>query len=55
MGDADGAFAWLERARVQRDTAMFWLKTDPLLKKIRGDPRWAELLRRAESPPGPEP
>jgi len=54
MGDADGAFAWLERARIQRDTAMFWLKTDPLLKKIRGDPRWAELVRRAESPPASE-
>jgi tetratricopeptide (TPR) repeat protein len=55
MGDADSAFEWLERARVQRDTAMFWLKTDPLLKKIRGDPRWAELVRRADSQPDPEP
>jgi TolB-like protein len=54
MGDADGAFAWLERARIQRDTGMFWLKTDPLLKRIRGDPRWAELLRRAELPSGSE-
>jgi TolB-like protein/Flp pilus assembly protein TadD len=50
-GDLDGAFAWLERARVQRDTAMFWVKTDPLLRKIRGDPRWPVLLERAGLPP----
>ena len=50
-GEADRAFAWLEKARAKRDTAMFWLKTDPLLRKIRGDPRWAELLRRADLPP----
>jgi serine/threonine-protein kinase len=49
-GDADAAFAWLEKARTMPDTAMFWLKTDPLLQKIRGDRRWAELLRRANLP-----
>ena len=48
-GEADQAFAWLERARAQRDTAMFWLKTDPLLRKIRGDPRFAAILRRVDA------
>jgi eukaryotic-like serine/threonine-protein kinase len=51
QGDADGAFLWLEKARALPDTAMFWLKTDPLLQKIRGDPRWAALLERAGLPP----
>jgi serine/threonine-protein kinase len=51
QGDADGAFAWLEKARALPDTAMFWLKTDPLLQKIRGDPRWPALLERAGLPP----
>ncbi len=50
-GEADRAFAWLEKARAKRDTAMFWLKTDPLLRKIRGDPRWPALLERAGLPP----
>ena len=50
-GDADAAFAWLERARSLPDTAMFWLKTDPLLDPIRGDARWPKLLERAGLPP----
>ncbi len=50
-GNADAAFGWLEKARTFPDTAMFWLKTDPLLRKIRGGPRWEELLRRAALPP----
>jgi TolB-like protein/Flp pilus assembly protein TadD len=49
-GEKDRAFEWLEKARVNKDTAMFWLKTDPLLRKVRGDRRWTELLRRANLP-----
>jgi TolB-like protein/Tfp pilus assembly protein PilF len=51
FGDADRAFAWLEKALALPDTAMFWLKTDPLLDGIRGDPRWPALLERAGLPP----
>jgi TolB-like protein/tetratricopeptide (TPR) repeat protein len=50
-GEADLAFEWLEKARAKRDTAMFWLKTDPLLRKIRGDQRWPVLVERAGLPP----
>jgi len=50
-GNADAAFTWLEKARTYPDTAMFWLKTDPLLDGIRGDPRWPALLERAGLPP----
>ena len=51
-GDPDRAFEWLEKARTQRDTAMFWLKTDPLLRKIRGDPRYAALVRKIDGAAG---
>jgi TolB-like protein/tetratricopeptide (TPR) repeat protein len=44
--DADGAFAWLDRAYKQRDAGMLWIKADPLLKGLRGDPRFLELLRK---------
>ena len=44
-GDADRAFEWLERARLQHDGGLFLLNVDPILKPLRGDPRFA-LLRR---------
>ncbi len=49
-GDADRAFEWLERAWRERDPAITWLKFDPLLRRIRGDRRYAALLRRANLP-----
>lgn len=50
-GEADEAFAWLERAYRQRDARLACcLKTDPLLKRIRNDPRYAALLRRMKLP-----
>ncbi len=42
----DKAFMWLERAYDQRDGAMINIKVDPLLKSLRPDPRYAELLRK---------
>ncbi|HZY02475.1 MAG TPA: protein kinase [Anaeromyxobacteraceae bacterium] len=49
-GEADRAFEWLERARVQRDTGMGYVKTDQLLRKVRGDRRFQDLLRRLDLP-----
>jgi len=49
-GDADRAYAWLERAADQRDVGIFWVRTDPLLGKIREDPRWKPFLRRVNLP-----
>ena len=43
-GDADTAFHWLQRALEQRDAGMHWMKFDPLLKSLRADPRFQELL-----------
>jgi tetratricopeptide (TPR) repeat protein len=46
LGDAGGAFDWLERAFDQRDGALAFLKVHPRLDGLRADPRFAELLRR---------
>ena len=49
-GDADRAFEWLERSYTQRDTGLIWLKTDPHLKSLERDPRWASLLGKMRLP-----
>ena len=49
-GEADAAFTWLERAYEQRDGGLSLLKCDPLLAKIRPDPRYAALLRKLRLP-----
>jgi serine/threonine-protein kinase len=49
-GEMDRAFEWLERARVQADTGLGWIKVDPLLVKLRGDPRFPALLRALKLP-----
>jgi TolB-like protein/Tfp pilus assembly protein PilF len=45
-GEADAAFDWLERARVQHDAGVAWTKVDPLLRALHGDARWIEFLRK---------
>jgi eukaryotic-like serine/threonine-protein kinase len=45
LGDNDQAFAWLNRAVDQR-TLVIFIKTEPKLDSLRGDPRWPALLRR---------
>lgn len=43
-GDKDRAFEWLERARRQRDGSLGFLRCDPFLAKLHGDPRWIAFL-----------
>ena len=45
-GEADAAFEWLERARVQHDGGAAWTKVDPLLRPLHTDVRWMDLLRK---------
>jgi tetratricopeptide (TPR) repeat protein len=46
----DQAFAWLSRAIVQHDENVQYVKYDPLLRSLRDDPRYAELLRKLKLP-----
>ncbi|MFT3897956.1 MAG: hypothetical protein QM719_09735 [Thermomonas sp.] len=46
----DAAFAWLQRAIAQRDAGVQYLKYDPVLRNLRGDPRYPQLLRQVGLP-----
>ena len=50
-GDADQAFAWFDRACAQHDGGLSSLKVDPLVFKVRSDPRYAALLAKVGLPP----
>jgi tetratricopeptide (TPR) repeat protein len=50
FGDPDKAFYWLDQAVLRHDAGIQWLRGDPLLKGLTGDPRYAALLRRLKFP-----
>ncbi|HEX9919370.1 MAG TPA: tetratricopeptide repeat protein, partial [Pyrinomonadaceae bacterium] len=45
LGDRDNAFSWLERAEREHAVGYTYLRVDPRLDNLRGDPRYAQLLR----------
>jgi adenylate cyclase len=45
-GEIDEAFHWLDRAYRAHDFGMLGLNTDPLLRNLRGDPRFQAMLSR---------
>ena len=45
-GEADTAFAWLERAFAQRDSGLSNMQQDPLLRNLHADPRWQAFLKK---------
>jgi TolB-like protein len=49
-GEKDEAFQWLDRAYSQRDGGMAMIKYDPFLAPLRGDPRYAAMLRKLGLP-----
>ncbi|MEO8449679.1 MAG: protein kinase [Gemmatimonadota bacterium] len=46
LGDTDRTFEWIERAHEERRGWMVYLRVEPTLGPIRGDPRFTALLRR---------
>jgi tetratricopeptide (TPR) repeat protein len=46
LGEIDLAFTWLEKALERRAESLLTSKTDPKLDRLRGDPRFAELLTK---------
>src|SRR6267142_2838422 len=51
LGDKEEAFAWLESAAEERSNIVQFLKVEPFFDSLRGDPRFAEFLRRANFSP----
>ena len=47
LGHRDEAFRLLDIARLARSNNIPYLKTDPRVKSLRDDPRWAEFARQA--------
>jgi serine/threonine-protein kinase len=43
-GEADRAFDWLAKAYARRDPDIRFVRDDPLLVRLRGDPRYKALL-----------
>jgi TolB-like protein/DNA-binding winged helix-turn-helix (wHTH) protein len=45
-GEKDHAFEWLNRAFDMHDEDLYFIKGDPLLKNLEGDPRFKAFLRK---------
>jgi TolB-like protein/DNA-binding winged helix-turn-helix (wHTH) protein/Tfp pilus assembly protein PilF len=50
VGDKECAFEWLERGFDERDDLMINIKVEPVLERLRSDPRFQELVRRVGIP-----
>ena len=50
LGDRERAFAEWDNAIAVKDSGLEYLKVDPFIDPIRGDPRYAALLRRLNFP-----
>ena len=46
LGENDEAFIWFERAYEEKSNILQFLKVHPFFDPVRGDPRFADLLRR---------
>ena len=46
LGQSDKAFEWLEKAYEEQDFWMAIIKVDPVLDRLRSDPRFKVLLKR---------
>jgi TolB-like protein/Flp pilus assembly protein TadD len=46
LGDNEQAFYWLEQAYREQSNILQFVKTHPFFDPIRGDPRFADLIRR---------
>lgn len=49
-GDADTAIGYLRKPVMQRDPGFIFIKSDPLLDPIRGDPRFKEIIAGMDFP-----
>ena len=50
-GQADQAFAWLEKARQNHDTGFAYIAASRWFDPVRNDPRWLPFLRKIGKAP----
>ena len=50
LGQKDRTFAELDKALAAKDSGLVYMKKDPFLDPIRGDPRYAALVRKLNFP-----
>lgn len=50
LGEQETAFEWLEKAFVQRERDLTYLKTDPAFDNVKSDARFGDLLKRIGLP-----
>ena len=46
LNEKNQAFAWLDRAMIERNGFVFEVQGNPIYDKLRADPRFSDLLRR---------
>ena len=46
VGDLDGTFAWLDKVYEEHHPELIWMNRQPRYDRLRGDPRWHELMRK---------
>jgi len=51
LGDKAQALEWLQRAHEDHSFELTWIKVDPRLDSLRGEPRFQDLLRRMNLAP----
>jgi TolB-like protein len=49
-GEPDQAMRWLERAYAMRDEDLYAIKSDPLVQRLEGDPRYRAFLAKMKFP-----
>lgn len=50
LGQKDQAFKWLEKAFLEHDYYLAWLKVDPAMDPVRSDPRFEQIFRDVNLP-----
>jgi tetratricopeptide (TPR) repeat protein len=50
LDDLDAAFAWLDKAFLQRNGWLMHIRENPRYDRLRTDPRYADLVRRMNFP-----
>jgi TolB-like protein/Tfp pilus assembly protein PilF len=46
VGDLDSTFAWLDKMYEERNPELIWMNVQPRYDRLRGDPRFQQLLRK---------